>query len=104
MLQVFKLGKVDAEEALFPTFPPRQSVGGGKFIQKRRYPRSPLLKTTALKGKLTFGDPFLDSGVAVPVKVKPSSTGVQVEASLLTETLYDVIHVSQSEDYPCPFS
>ena len=41
----------------------RQSVGGGKFIQKRGYPRSPLLKTTALKGKLTFGNPFLDSGV-----------------------------------------
>ena len=41
---------------------PRQSVGGGKFIQKCGYPCSPLLKTTASKGKLTFGDPFLDSG------------------------------------------
>ena len=44
-------------------FFPRQSVGGGKFIQKRQYLRSPLLKTTALEGKLTFGDIFLDSGV-----------------------------------------
>ena len=28
---------------------PRQSVGGGEFIQKRQYWRSPLLKTTALR-------------------------------------------------------
>ena len=42
---------------------PRQSVGGGKFIQKRVRTRFPLLKTTALRGKLTFGDPFEDSGV-----------------------------------------
>ena len=37
---------------------------GGRFIQKRGYPRSPFFKATTLKGKLTFGDPFLDSGVA----------------------------------------
>ena len=30
---------------------PRQSVGGGKFIQKRVRTRFPLLKTTALRGK-----------------------------------------------------
>ena len=42
---------------------PRQSVGGGRFLQKRAYARSPLLKTTASKGKLTLGDPFEDSGV-----------------------------------------
>ena len=44
--------------------PPRQSVGGGKSIQKRVRTRSPLLKTTAVRKKLTFGDPFEDSGVA----------------------------------------
>ena len=42
---------------------PRQSVGGGKSIQNRNGLRFPLLKTTASEGKLTFGDPFLDSGV-----------------------------------------
>ena len=35
----------------------------GKFLQKHAYARSPLLKTTALKGKSTFGEPSLDSGV-----------------------------------------
>ena len=44
---------------------PRQSVEGGKSIQKRVRTRFPLLKTTALRGKLTFGDPFEDSGVVV---------------------------------------
>ena len=47
-------------------YSPRHSAERNKFIQRRGYPRSPLLKTTALKGKLTFGDPFLDSGVASP--------------------------------------
>ena len=42
---------------------PRHSVGGGKFIHKRGYPRFRLLKTTALGRRLTFGDPFGDSGV-----------------------------------------
>ena len=40
-------------------YEPRQSVKGGKSIQKRVLTRSPLLKTPALRGKLTFGDPFL---------------------------------------------
>ena len=44
---------------------PRQSVGGGKFIQKRLRRRSPLLKTTGLMRKLTFGDPLLDSVVVM---------------------------------------
>ena len=44
-------------------FVPRQSVGAGKFIQNRLRRRSPLFKTTALRQKLTFGGPFLDSGV-----------------------------------------
>ena len=43
---------------------PRQSVEGGKSIQKRVRTRFPLLKTTALRGKFTFGDPFKNSGVA----------------------------------------
>ena len=43
---------------------PRQSGGGGKTLQNRAYARSPLLKITALRGKLTFGDLFSDSGVA----------------------------------------
>jgi len=34
-----------------------------KFIQKRTRVRYSLLKITALQGKLTFGEPFLDSGV-----------------------------------------
>ena len=42
---------------------PRQRVEEGKFLQKRAYARSPLLKTIALKGELSFGDPLLDSGV-----------------------------------------
>ena len=42
---------------------PRQSGGGGKFVQKRLSRRSPLLKTTVLRAKLTFDDPLLDSGV-----------------------------------------
>ena len=42
---------------------PRQSVGGGKFIQNRNGLRFSPLKTTAFEEKLTFGDPFLDSGV-----------------------------------------
>ena len=37
---------------------PRQSVGGGKFIQNRSGPRSALLNSTAFEGKLTCGDPF----------------------------------------------
>ena len=41
----------------------RQSARGVKFIQKRGYPRSPLLKTAAFVGELTFGDQFQDSGV-----------------------------------------
>ena len=44
---------------------PRQSVGGGKFIQKCGCPRPPSLKTIASKGKLTFDSPFLDSGVGM---------------------------------------
>ena len=43
---------------------PRQSVGGGKSIQKRVGTRFLLLKTAALRGKLTSGDPFEDTGVA----------------------------------------
>ena len=35
----------------------------GSIQSKRGYSRSPPLKTTALKGELTRGDPFLDSGV-----------------------------------------
>ena len=35
---------------------------GGKFIQKRPRRRSQLLKITGLMGRLTFGDPLLDSG------------------------------------------
>ena len=42
---------------------PRQSVGGGKFLQERAYTRSPLLKIIALKGELTFGDLFQESGL-----------------------------------------
>ena len=42
---------------------PRQSVEGGKFIQNRHLSLIPLLKITALRGHLTFGDPLLDSGV-----------------------------------------
>ena len=36
---------------------PRQSVGGGKFNQNRSGLRSPLLKTTALRGKLLVATP-----------------------------------------------
>ena len=43
---------------------PRQSVGGGKYLQKRACACSSLLKTIVPKGKLTFGDSFFDSGVA----------------------------------------
>ena len=42
---------------------PRQSVGGGKFIQKRVRTRYPLLKTTVLRVKLPFGDRSSVSGV-----------------------------------------
>ena len=41
----------------------RRRVGGGKFIQNRLRSRFSLLKTTALRGKLTLGDPLLNSGV-----------------------------------------
>ena len=45
--------------------PPRQSDGVGKSLQNHVCTRSPLLKTTALRGReLAFGDPFQDSGVA----------------------------------------
>ena len=55
---------------------PRQSVERGTFIQKRQYRRSPLLKTTALEGKLTFDDPFLDSGVVQATKAPiPANSG-----------------------------
>ena len=37
---------------------PRQSVGGGKFFQSQPRSRFALLKTTALRGILTFGDPL----------------------------------------------
>jgi hypothetical protein len=43
---------------------PRQSVGGGKLFQNRLRSRFLFLKITVLRGKLTFGDPLLDSGVA----------------------------------------
>jgi hypothetical protein len=50
--------------SLTRALPPRQSVGRGKSIQKRVRTRFSLLKITALRGKLTFGDLFEDSGVA----------------------------------------
>ena len=46
-----------------PAEVPRQSVGGCKFIQDRNGLQFPLLEITAFQGKLTFGDPFLDSSV-----------------------------------------
>jgi len=42
---------------------PRQSVGGGEFIQNRNGLRFPLWKTTAFEGELTCGEPLLDSVV-----------------------------------------
>ena len=36
---------------------PRQSVGGGKFLQIRRRRRGPLLKTTALRGNWFLATP-----------------------------------------------
>ena len=48
--------------------PPRQSVGGGIFFQNRNGMRFPFLKTAAFEGKLTFGDPYLDSGAARRVR------------------------------------
>jgi hypothetical protein len=38
----------------------------GKTLQNLTYVRFWLLETTALEGKLTFGDPLLDSGVVSP--------------------------------------
>ena len=46
-----------------PRRQPRQSGGGGKFIENRLRSRFPRLKTSALRGTLAFGDPLLDSGV-----------------------------------------
>ena len=63
---------------------PRQSVGGGKFIQKRVWTRFPLLKTTTLSGKLTFGDPFEDSGVVGPLS---AAEGVYIQGEV-TISLY----------------
>jgi hypothetical protein len=48
---------------LFGQVLPRQSVGGVKLIQKCVRTRYPLLSTTVLREKLTFGDPFLNTGV-----------------------------------------
>ena len=42
---------------------PRQSVGVGKLIQTRVRTRFGTFENHCLEGKLTFGDPFLDSGV-----------------------------------------
>ena len=42
-------------------------MGGGIFFQKRVRTQYLLLKTTALRERLTFGDPFLDSGAVRPV-------------------------------------
>ena len=39
----------------------RQSVGGGKFIQKRLYRRSPLFKNHCLAGEWSFGNPLQGS-------------------------------------------
>ena len=50
---------------------------GGEFI--RGYPRSPLLKTTHLKGELTFDDSFLDSGV---VRFSPAALSLHALAFL----------------------
>ena len=61
---------------------PRQYVGGGKFHQSCAYARSPLLKITALNGKLSFGDRFLDSGVvglAVEGWVRISDTSLVLD-------------------------
>ena len=53
--------------------PPRQSVGGGEFVQNRHLcvPVS-TFENHCLEGKLPFGDPFLDSGV--PASVRHSSS------------------------------
>jgi hypothetical protein len=49
--------------ALFDKDPQRQSRSNHarvlEGVKKRGYPRSSLLKTIALKGKMTFGDPLL---------------------------------------------
>ena len=55
---------METELETFTPHPPRQSDGGVKFIQDRSRLRSPLWKTTALEGEMTFGHPFFDSGVA----------------------------------------
>ena len=62
------------------TCTPRQIVAGGKFVQNQLRSRLPLLQTTALAGKLTFGDPFLDSGVAAPRGLKWVFNSSVVEA------------------------
>ena len=54
--------------------------------------------TAAAKLFVTTGSP----ASTFPVKVEPASTGVQVEASLLTETVYDVTHRVRIESpRPC---
>jgi len=44
---------------------PRKSVWGGEFIQNRLGRQFCLFENDCLEGKLTPGDPFLDSGVEV---------------------------------------
>ena len=57
-----KLGR-ESPRSQVVTCLPRQSVGGSESIRTRVRTRSPLLKTTALRGELTLGGPFEDSGV-----------------------------------------
>ena len=57
----------------------------GELIQKCGRTRFPLLKTTALREKLTFGDPFKDSGVVRTYLDKPwESQGLSWQISSLT--------------------
>ena len=52
-------------ERSVPALPRQRAERGGSFL-KRLFERDRLLKTTAVHGKLTFGNPFKDAGV-VPV-------------------------------------
>ena len=57
---------------------------GGKFIQKRPRRRSQLLKITGLMGRLTFGDPLLDSGAwqVLMNRVEMAKKPIRPEAGL----------------------
>ena len=94
---------------------PRQSVGGGKFIQNRLRRRYPHLKTTAIETKSTLGDPSLVTGVVgalqpTPFTPHPTTYTLHQTPYTLHPTLYTLpstpytLHPTPCNLHPTPYT